>query len=977
MTAYHLGPLLKMMMCQLLAIVFIFPAILINNIANADSGDAVTATRGGIEKFDRSDADGEWSGASSTEKFNTTRALFRRNGDNLLVLVIVETGPDNDDQSTINLYFDTEHDHTAPHDIHIEIQRNNTTPQKNGSAWLPSDFIIKDTNPIDPFGDTSCNSAPCGIFDLPAGGHAWSAEIKISALDLELAFLPAIMGISVETVIESPTGVETSKWPAGFQEENPSTWANLKTRLPNHYALVFDNSGSMRATDGLSLGSRWQRTKRAADLFVAAAGLFKSPYFDDRISLSQYSWSCSDSSAAGNTTGEVDGLADMLNPVPIPDAPGQTDVTFTQGNSTEPDPNNCTPIKRGIDFALEEQLGFGSTSDQENRIILLLSDGLHNQPPDDVPLDLNTFTDPQKEFAAIRTVAMGDDCCIDTSLLQDIADAFHGASPAAEARYNYTTDFQELLGAYIESLQEPLSINEIPAAPGGLYHVGEVKKLVVIGVWNDPSLASELTIGIQGSSDDDVTGTKFNQTIGYAAVEKENPIAGAWELKGAASPDKVYFLVDLRVMAKFLVEQKPYGAGETILLQVRLNDRAEPILDAEVAVEVAKPGEGLGNLLSTIQEDCSIGFSAGLQSIQYRFNPQAGKFRLPVTVRGAQSLTGDPLIGRHALGVYHMERCKMDGLGRQTLPGKLYDDGSHGDPRAGDGIYSLAFGHTDKEGSYQFRFHVRGATTDGMRFARTRTLSQYLRINPDRQNSPIVFEPADPTQDRQTGIISILPRDRLGNYLGPGFYHRIKFKTTAGKFIQPLADHGNGAYSRLLSYDKEKDRPKVSIEMGGKLIGRLKVVKDFDLVLPFIGWFVFDDELDLEDGPLVGARFGYRLTNPLTIELEAGNTFTESTTGDAGNVGQAMLNFRYALTTQKTAWGQLSPFATVGVGYLFFNGFGNDDEAFAGQGGAGASLYFNDTIGIRLDARIFRVASVMDADASLNYQATGGLVIKF
>jgi outer membrane protein W len=128
---------------------------------------------------------------------------------------------------------------------------------------------------------------------------------------------------------------------------------------------------------------------------------------------------------------------------------------------------------------------------------------------------------------------------------------------------------------------------------------------------------------------------------------------------------------------------------------------------------------------------------------------------------------------------------------------------------------------------------------------------------------------------------------------------------------------------------------------------------------------------------VVGAKFGYRLTNRLTFELEGGVTFTESTGGDSGNVIQTLLNARYDVYSFNTGVGQLTPYVTAGAGGVFFRGMGNNDEAFAFQGGIGATLNLSNSFGIRVDGRVLQFSDALNAGATTNFQATGGLVFRF
>ncbi len=345
------------------------------------------------------------------------------------------------------------------------------------------------------------------------------------------------------------------------------------------------------------------------------------------------------------------------------------------------------------------------------------------------------------------------------------------------------------------------------------------------------------------------------------------------------------------------------------------------------------------------------------------------------------SVTGsnDPIPGRYALAEYHFNRCEKDGLDQDTLPGlKLYDDGSHGDSIANDGMYGLSYANTDLEGSYTFRFHVRGTTSDGLKFSRTRMLSQFVGILPDEDNSEVTSLSGSVIDGWQVLSVYFLPRDQKGNYVGPGFAHRYKVTIQGGNLDGSLQDLNNGTYLQQVRYSENGRKPTVTFvdEEGGfeKIVNLGGGV--YELV-PFVGISFFDSALGLDDNIVFGGRFNVALLKQLYLEAEVGITLTETTSGNSGNMIQTLLSARYDITTANTRYGQLTPYVSAGAGYVFFRGFGNDDEAFAYQGSVGATLKLNNSFGLRLDGRVLQVDNVMGSGSTTNSQATLGLVFSF
>lgn len=752
---------------------------------------------------------------------------------------------DSDDR--IDFYFDRLHNHGSTgdaelnEDLLLRITRNACSPPSCSFSRISrSDGVFGGTG-------SAVNIINAVVSINNAGEYAgaetgfqlgWTGEFTLTPANLGWSYFPQDLGHLVIARSEGQNAISSANGLPG-SPANPSAtyplnggsivsanntaanWGNLKLRYPIDYAVVMDFSGSMLLTDE-GTETRWTQAKRAADLFVASLGLFKSDMLQDQISISQYSWSCSDDDSSGDSTGAVSGLGGKLTPGDIPAVPTGTS-SYTSDNGVDPDWNNCTPIKAGIDYSLANQLNIAGSSadDKQDRIMILLSDGLHNTPFADVPFVPSTdFSSDEKAFTQVRTVALGDDGFADTTLLAEISTAFNGGTAYTyEAKYNQTSSFSDLLTAYLETLQAPLTINQVPKT-GADYNPGAPDKLVFIGVWNNPANAVDLTLTLNGvvvnSSDYD---SYVNTGVGFAAIAVDAPVAnGAWEIGSTgALPDNEFVLADLRILARFLIEQKPYAAGDPMLLQVSLLDNGEPVSGADVTVEAAVPGEGLGNYLTTVGDDCEAHdpsipkYSRDDQLILTHKTVGVNAAGTPAATQPA-ALAGDPQTGRYALSAYHFERCHKEGLDRNNLPGtKLYDDGTHGDLLADDGIYSLSYADTLLEGTYNFRFFALGTTTDGTEFARMRVVSQYVGIEPDSSSTATTVQPGPVIGGLASQLFYFLPEDALGNYMGPGFSHKFKVSTSTGYLYGDVIDLQNGYYLQTVRYAAGGSNPVVTI----------------------------------------------------------------------------------------------------------------------------------------------------------------------
>jgi hypothetical protein len=140
----------------------------------------------------------------------------------------------------------------------------------------------------------------------------------------------------------------------------------------------------------------------------------------------------------------------------------------------------------------------------------------------------------------------------------------------------------------------------------------------------------------------------------------------------------------------------------------------------------------------------------------------------------------------------------------------LYDDGSHGDVAAGDGVYSNMFTDTLKEGVYSFYFRASGPTRHGNQFHRERLMHEYLGVRPAAEAIDVAAVQID--LGNLFGYnFSVIPKDLLGNFVGPGFGGSVTLSTNVGQFEGALRDNLDGSYTQTLLLDPSQDEDDVDI----------------------------------------------------------------------------------------------------------------------------------------------------------------------
>jgi hypothetical protein len=764
-----------------------------------------------------------------------------RSSDAVYLLVTV-TGGTYQASDSIDLFFDVRHNHAiTTDDVSFRILRDTVvqtqtkTTASGTNPWVPASLGS----------EVATTSAP----------GSWTAEVRISAADLGAVDLHAIMGFGVEAQDPADSGAIIA-WPSvGFVSTTPATtWGNLKMRFPLQYMMVLDQSGSMLSpTINGGTDSKWTGALNAADYLANTLGILQdSAYFDDQVCAATFAWGCSGS----DTTAIVKACA--------------TVGTFPIGNFTAdiavPVGNNCTPIGSGLDIAFET-LGTAAETEKE-RVVMLLSDGLHNKPSGSLEVedlsysacDNNDWDICDDSTVKVHTVAFGQSGgVVDEALLNQIHTHFSGSGTS----YNISSNVDDLKGAFIGSLDDLFHMNFIldGSAASNFVVDGGNQRLIVIGSWATAASAStfKLQRDIGGGvwEDQSCAMSASDATVGFGVCSIDDPAPGTWRARtnadGLLSASRLFVLIDLDLRARFAVDQAIHGTGMDIILTADLNQSGLPLTNdaahpVEVKVDIEKPEQGMGTFLSTTEPEHCRETQPRLPKINVDGDivvangvvVHGGSSNLAGSLAGSTAIQGDPATPVWQLAQELLDACGLQTLNRNVLASvSLYDDGTHGDLSANDGIYSLRFQNTEYEGSYIFRFNAAGKNFGGEDFVRTRATAKYVRVNVSPSHSDSGSQLVSQSGSIMTQVHFVTPRDSFGGYLGPGRLSDIKFLVSGAQSVGPVLDFNNGMYGQIIRFDSKTDTPTVvGVVQGQPLVEPDNKPGACEVLLHYLWWIL-------------------------------------------------------------------------------------------------------------------------------------------
>jgi hypothetical protein len=545
--------------------------------------------------------------------------------------------------------------------------------------------------------------------------------------------------------------------------------------------VIFDRSGSM-SLPGLSGQTKLKEAQDAASLFVQ---LLK-PDAGHRAGLVSFSTAASDPVDFDLADVNAGNKNSLIGPVP-----------FTTGIGGGLHAGGNTSIGDGLQAALGQ---FPTPAPDTNApTILLMTDGLQNTPP-----MIEAAEDDLGE-TQLSVIGFGTEANLDgpllTTLARDHGGIYTHSGDGLALKKFFVLSFGNIFDAAISLDPEfVLPAGARDAKPLTLHVCDEDTLTVVLG-WTHPeadlllslrtpggNTISAATPGAEAATGDTWTFLRlklpFNgEREGVWQIQVSRAVGTLTAAGAPAGREERFFVtsvVDGGPYFRPLAQRRLYYTGDTINPLVELRERSGALVhDADVKVEVIAPTAGTGNILA----------KAGLQK---------------ATVVG-----GDSLDARTST-LIALEQAQAGPLvttTTQTFP--LFDDAQHEDgAMEEDGIYGNPLPDlTRVEGNYTF--HALARFGEECIATRETSWSTYVRVGIDPDKTETTSSVVGVLPDgRQQVRVTFTPRDKYGNFVGPGRLGSFSVDRQPGsELIGWTRDAGDGSYVQEVAWQPGSAAP--------------------------------------------------------------------------------------------------------------------------------------------------------------------------
>ena len=589
----------------------------------------------------------------------------------------------------------------------------------------------------------------------------------------------------------------------------PELTAIPRGRLPIDLVLVLDKSGSMSELppEADSGPSKAEILKSALSAFVTQWRQIDAPAVDengmptgadnpdDRIGVVFF-----DSAAAGQMPAGAEPPANFF----VPRGPSTAwNAVITTIQSLTPGGNTS------IGGGLNEGMRLWAEDPDHDLAVIVVTDGKQNTDPlitsfVEGMLDVLTLTpvsglsnELRKRFVPIQTIAFGLPAGVDQELLQNLSQQTNGNSFIAVNASTMFSTFGQTLVSILKgnTVSTVLQRNNTmtgagPSAPETLVIDRSIPRFVVSLQWAPPA---DSVLDLEIVRPDGTRGiptdiTRLPQAV-IARFDIGPADAGDWRVQVRRAQSTATQAIPYTLMTFVTEDELEYrvnfgettiGTGDPIPMRVSISYDGKPLSKlpaGAVHVVVKRPPEALGTFLHENSGDSSATVAGDTQSAY---------------ARKVTGLTSATLVNR------------LRPIAVETLT--LVEDKP--------GVYVGTFNGTTVPGAYAFDVVLDWVDGRTGHVRREEYLETQVKLRPVPVSVIIT------RADDGTARVAVTPRDRFGNYLGPGYEHRVKATLTGPGTISTAADPDqSGTYVFTVSDLPAGVTPEVTVTVDNVAVG--------------------------------------------------------------------------------------------------------------------------------------------------------------
>ncbi|MGB3341424.1 MAG: C25 family cysteine peptidase [bacterium] len=468
--------------------------------------------------------------------------------------------------------------------------------------------------------------------------------------------------------------------------------------------------------------------------------------------------------------------------------------------------SGATSIGGGLHFALDEFDLRGNPD--HRRVILLVTDGKENTEPwiEAVEGDIINHN------ATVYSLGLGYSSGVNAGKLASLAMHTGGDYRITNDEIIFRKYFIEMLcgAVYWDVAVDPvftLSGQEMDSVAVPITALDN--EVLFTAYWTKENNAVEFDLRAPSGTTYKSNSVHYTEKTRYSIYHfdlsemKLEDRLGVWWMKVKSLSTDEQIRVSASAFVRSPVKERTYFTepflyvGESTVLTACLRDNGQPITDAKVVAYYNSPSQSYGNMMFENRDKIVTDQVFKIQ----------GDTLMPVEIKSQ-------FLRKELRGKFM--RVKYDTIA-------LYDDGKHKDGAVGDGIYACEY-KPQIPGIYNFRIVASGKTEAG-EFTREWTELMRCEVDVSKQHTHTDYKLVKKNVDGSSYLVTVVPKDKFGNFLGPGHDITILIPGLKGEQEIKLDDQATGIYSKeiFLSTKELKGKAQFLIKIDEERKGNFMI----------------------------------------------------------------------------------------------------------------------------------------------------------